>query len=305
MAITIQILGSSSATPVFNRHHSAQYLTVEKEHFLIDCGEGTQMQMKHYGVKLLKINHIFISHLHGDHYLGLVGLISSMHLNGRTDRLDIYGPYGLREIITIQLKYSETCLNYPVHFHEINSKESQLIFENNDVTVYTVPLQHRIACTGFVFKEKPKKLRINKALLPENLLLQEIADLKKGLDIFDKNGNVRFKNEALTLPARTHHSYAYCSDTIYDESIVPLIKEVDLLYHEATFASDLEERAKMTFHTTAAQAAQIATLGKVKKLIIGHFSSRYKLLDPLLNEAKSKFKNTALALEGLTFTLGE
>lgn len=303
MAITLQILGSSSATPVFNRHHSAQYLVVEKEHFLIDCGEGTQNQMKHYGVKLLKINHIFISHLHGDHYLGLVGLISSMHLNGRTEKLDIYGPYGLMEIITIQLKYSETCLNYPINFHEIDPVSPAVIFENSEVTVSTIPLKHRIACTGFVFREKPFKMRINKALLPEGILLQEIADLKKGLDIFDKNGELKYKNESITLPARTHHSYAYCSDTIYDESIVPLIQGVDLLYHESTFGSELEERAKMTFHTTAKQAAQIAVLANVNKLIIGHFSSRYKQLDPLLEEAKTIFNNTELALEGLTFSL--
>lgn len=305
MAITLQILGSSSATPVYNRHHSAQYLNVEKEHFLIDCGEGTQMQMKHYGVKLLKINHIFISHLHGDHYLGLIGLVSTLHLNGRKEKLHIYGPYGLMEIITVQLKYSETCLNYPITFHEINPSQSAIIFENNDLTVTTVPLQHRIACTGFVFREKPKKLRVNKANLPEGLLLQEIADLKKGLDIYNAEGEVLYKNEDYTLPARTHHSYAYISDTIFDVTIVPLLQNIDLLYHEATFSSDLEERAKMTYHSTAYQAASIASLAQAKKLLIGHFSSRYKVLDPLLEEAKTKFLNTELALEGLIFNVGE
>ena len=305
MAITLQILGSSSATPVYNRHHSAQYLHIEKEHFLIDCGEGTQMQMKHYGVKLLKINHIFISHLHGDHYLGLIGLISTLHLNGRKEKLHIYGPYGLMEIITVQLKYSETCLNYPITFHEINPSQSAIIFENNDFSVSTVPLQHRIACTGFIFREKPKKLRVNKAILPKGLLLQEIADLKKGLDIYNAAGEVLYKNEDYTLPARTHHSYAYISDTIFDVNIVPLLQNIDLLYHEATFSSDLEERAKMTFHSTAYQAASIASLAQAKKLLIGHFSSRYKVLEPLLEEAKTKFSNTELALEGLIFNLGD
>lgn len=304
MAISIKILGSSSATPVFNRHHSAQYLTIEKEHFLVDCGEGTQMQMKHYGVKLLKINHIFISHLHGDHYLGLVGLISSMHLNGRTEKLHIYGPYGLIEIITIQFKYSDTCLNFQIQFHEIKPNIPEIIFENNDVTVSTIPLQHRIPCTGFLFKEKPKHKRINKEMIPEGILLQEIADLKKGLDLYSNDGEIKYKNEDLTLPARTHHSYAYCSDTIYDETIVPLIQNVDLLYHEATFGNDFEERARKTFHTTAAQAGTIAKLANVQKLIVGHFSSRYKILDSLLEEAKTNFDNTELALEGLTFTLG-
>ena len=303
MAITVQILGSSSATPVFNRHHSAQYLCVEKEHFLIDCGEGTQMQLKHYGAKYQKINHIFISHLHGDHYLGLVGFISTLHLNGRKEKLHIYGPYGLMEIITVQFKYSETLLNYPLQFHEIDPNQPAIIFENNDLTVSTVPLKHRIACTGFVFREKPKKLRINKELLPEGLLLQEIADLKKGLDIFDATGNVLYKNETFTLPPKPNGSYAYMSDTIFDESIVPFLQNIDLLYHEATFATDLADRAKMTFHSTAFQAATIASLANVKKLLIGHFSSRYKNLDILLEEAVAKFPNTALALEGLTFSL--
>jgi len=301
----LKILGSNSATPVFNRHQTAQTLQIENEFFLIDCGEGTQMQLSKYKVKISKINYIFISHLHGDHYLGLVGLISTMHLFGRTKDLHIFGPPGLAEIITVQFKYSETVLNFHVIFKVLETEKNEIILRLPNVTIETIPLFHRIACCGFLFKETPKKRRIKKELMPEGISLQAIAQLKKGEDILDANGAIKYSVEELTWPRRKSCSYAYMSDTSYNESYLELIKDTDLLYHEATFLHELEKRAEDTHHTTALQAAQFASKAAVKKLVIGHFSSRYKDLTPLLQEAKRYFKNTYLAIEGESFSISD
>lgn len=291
--------------PAYGRHHSAQLLNVQHHYFLIDCGEATQMQLSRFKCKASKINHIFISHLHGDHYLGLMGLIFTMHLLKRTDDLYIYGQKGLREIITTQLKYSETILNYKIRFTELQPGESQLLFEDNIVEVHSFPLFHRIACNGFVVKEKPKPLRLNKEKLPKDLSLLNIARLKRGEDATDMHGQILFKNEELTLPPRKSRSYAYCSDTKYEEAIIPYIKGVDLLYHEATFLSDRLKWAQQTYHSTTHQAATIAKKADVGQLVIGHYSARYNDLTPFLAETKEIFSNTLLATEGETIEVSE
>jgi ribonuclease Z len=296
----LTILGSNSAIPAHDRHQSSQLLNIHNHYFLIDCGEGTQMQLNKFKIKIQKINHIFISHLHGDHYLGLIGLISTMHLQGREKDLFVYGPPGLNEIITLQLKYSQTILNYKIHFKEFKPGKSQIIFENDTLWVETLPLKHRVACCGFIFKEKTGPKRINKQKLNDHFSLQDLVDLKNGKDILDKEGNILYKNQDYTLPPKKTRAFAYCSDTIYDEEIIEKVKDVDVLYHEATFLNDKKEVAKETMHTTAKQAADIAKKAEVNLLIIGHYSIRYKDLSPLLEEAKAVFPNVRLAIEGET-----
>lgn len=305
MSFSLKILGSNSAAPAHNRHQTSQLLTVQNHTFLIDCGEGTQIQLIKYKLKAQKINNIFISHLHGDHYLGLMGLISTMHLQNRTNDLFIYGPAGLAEIITLQLQYSQTILNYKIKFQEIDTSRRKVLFEDEVMEVETIPLNHRIGCAGFLFREKPKKRRIIKERLPNNFSLKNILSLKNGDDIFDANGEVLYNNDNMTLPPRKSRSYAYCSDTKYDEKIIEQIKAVDLLYHESTFLSDREERASQTFHSTARQAATIAKKAEVGKLLLGHYSIRYRELQPLLDEAREVFENVALAIEGETIEIPE
>ena len=305
MSLELKILGTGSASPVYNRHPSAQFLNINNNHFfLIDCGECTQFQLLKFRISHTKITHIFISHLHGDHYLGLLGLISSMHLWGRKKELYIYGPKGLSEIITIQLQFSETIINYNIHFKELDTQTSMLILDEPSYTVHTIPLSHRINCCGFLFREKPKKRRLITEKLPETLTPTQKLALKKGEDIQDAKGNI-LKNELVTLPPKKSLSFAYCSDTSYLESIIPIIKEVDLLFHEATFHNTLADRAAVTHHSTAEQAATIALKANVGQLIIGHFSSRYKDLMPILEEAKNVFPNTLLAEEGKSFVINE
>lgn len=284
--------------PAYGRHHTAQYLHIQKHHFLIDCGEGTQERLKKFHCKPLKINHIFISHLHGDHYLGLMGLLFTMHLLKRTNPLHLYGQRGLQEIITTQLKYSDSTLNYRVLFHELTPGISELLYEDEVVEVRTIPLNHRIPCSGFLFKEKPKPYRINKDKLPENILLQDIAKLKQGIDVTDELGNIIYKKEEFTLPPRKSRVYAYCSDTKYDERILPYINGADLLYHEATFVEEKAEWAEVTYHSTTTQAATIAKMGEVGQLMIGHYSARYRDVTIFMEQAKKIFSNTILAHEG-------
>ena len=303
MTFEITILGSSSATPIYSRHPTAQVLNINERLFLIDCGEGTLIQMNRFRIKFHRINHIFISHLHGDHYLGLMGLLSTMHLQGRTEPIHLYAPKDLQEIIDIQLRYSETILRYEIIFHPVNPESSKLIFEDEDIEVRTIVLNHRIPCTGFLFSEKPKQRKLKKEKLIEySIPVTAYHDLKHGEDYISEDGKVISNTEVTTDP-RLPRSYAFCSDTLYNEQIIPLIKGIDLLYHEATFMNDKIERAAETFHTTAEQAATIASKAKVKRLLIGHFSARYKNLYPLLEEAKEVFKNTTLALEGDRFTI--
>jgi ribonuclease Z len=305
LTFILKILGSNSAAPAHNRHQTSQLLNIQNQLYLIDCGEGTQNQLKRFRARISKIHYIFISHLHGDHYLGLMGLILSMHLQGRVKDLHIFGPAPLAEIIVLQLKHSRTILNFKINFLNIDPIGSNVIYENNDLTVETIPLTHRIDCTGFLFREKPKLRRINKSKLPPDFPLTHILALKEGEDILDINGQILFRNRELTLPPKRSRSYAYCSDTIYNEGIIEQIKNVDLLYHESTFLDDQRERARETFHSTALQAGCIARKAKVNMLVLGHYSIRYKELEPLLKEAKEEFLNTILAIEGMDISLEE
>jgi ribonuclease Z len=261
------------------------------------------MQLRKFNVKLNKIDHVMISHLHGDHFFGLMGMISTMHLFKRIKDLHVYGPPDLSEIIVSILRYSKSYLNFKLVFHPLESDTPELIFENEILTVHTIPLTHGIRCNGFIFREKPKPRKINKETMPEGFSLQNIARLKMGLDIVDGEGNLIYKNEELTLPEKVSFSYAYCSDTTYNENIIPLIRNVSLLYHESTFGTDMEQRAIETYHSTAKQAAIIAQKANVSKLILGHFSVRYKDLEPLLSEAKGIFHETILAREGESIIL--
>ena len=303
MSFEVTILGSSSAAPVYNRHPSSQVLNIREKLFLIDCGEGTQIQMMRYKIKHNRIRHIFISHLHGDHYLGLMGLLSTMNLQGRTTELHLYAQDDLMDLIETQLRLSNTVLRYNLIFHPTKYYLDEVILEDEDVTVRTVILNHRIPCTGFVFKEKPKprKLLINK-IQRENVPFEFYPKLKAGEDYMDNSGRV-ISNEELTTPAPDPLSYAYCSDTIFDESIISSISGVDMLYHESTFMHEHQQRAKDTYHSTSVQAAIIAKKAAVKKLLIGHFSARYRNLEPMLDEARQVFENTELAIEGSKFTL--
>ena len=303
MALNLTILGSSGALPAIGRFPSSQYLEIQNRHFLIDCGEGAQIQLARLQISIHKIDHIFISHLHGDHYLGLIPLLFSMHLHKRTSELHLYSPPGLDEIITLHLKYSKSVLNYKIISHPFTPTKVQTLFEDEALTVDTVPLIHKLDCAGFLFKEKIKPRRINKEKLVEGMKLQQIASLKTGSDIFDEEGKLLYKNENFTLSSRPALSYAYCSDTAWNESMIEQITGIDLLYHEATFMQTDITRAVETKHSTSMQAAEIAKRAQVKKLIIGHFSARYKDLNMLLEEARAQFANTELAIEGTTFTL--
>jgi len=297
------ILGSSAATPTAKRNPTSQLLNVAERFFLIDCGEGTQMQLRRYKARFQSVNHIFISHLHGDHFLGLPGFIASMHLLGRQNELTIYGPKELEELMAIIHKFSETQLNYSIKFVHTQTASKQLLFEDEKVEVYSVPLKHRIATTGFLFKEKPLPRNIDKYKLEKyNVSFAEIHKLKKGLDAVDNDGNV-IKNEQLTIEGPKPRSYAFCSDTKYFEELAKNIQEVDLLYHESTFLESKIDRAAQTFHSTASQAAQMAVLAKADKLLLGHFSARYDNLDLFLEEARPIFSNTELAREGSVFSL--
>jgi ribonuclease Z len=295
------ILGSSAATPTGNRNPTSQLLNISERFFLIDCGEGTQMQLRKYKARFQSINHIFISHLHGDHFYGLPGLLASMHLLGRKNELVIYGPKELEEIITVIHKYSETYLNYPLKFIYTQNISKQLVFEDDKVEVYSIPLKHRIETTGYLFKEKPLPRNIDKYKLEKlNVSFAEIHKLKQGFDAVDNNGNL-IKNEQLTIDPPKQRSYAFCSDTKFFEELANDIKDADLLYHESTFLEEKIDRAKQTFHSTAKQAAEIAKLSNVHKLILGHFSARYGNLQEFLDEAKPIFGNTELAVEGNIF----
>ena len=298
MAFQLKILGANSATPAFGRHPTSQLLTVNKFYGLIDCGEGCQMQLIRYRAKVSKIRHIFISHLHGDHFYGLIGLLNTFNLNGRTDDLAIFGPAELADIITVQLRQSQTVFRYRLHFTALEPNVSQYIYEDPTLTVTTLPMDHRIDCWGFLFREQPKPRRINKALLSDELSVPDLVALKEGKDLYWPDGTLRHRNETLTLPPRRSRSYAYCADTRYQPELAEAIRKVDLLYHEATFMHDEAELAAARYHSTTVQAATLARDAEVGQLLIGHYSSRYRNLTPLLEEARTVFPATQLALEG-------
>jgi len=305
MKFEVTILGSSSATPIFNRNPTSQALNINDHLYMIDCGEGTQQQMLRFDIKPGRIDHIFISHLHGDHYLGLVGLLSSMHLNGRTKALKLFCPPELKEIIDLQLKYSETALQFDIEYIFTNPGQVEVILDNQDVVVETIPLDHRIACTGFLFRQKKRLKKLIKEKIENlNIPIEYYSAIKKGADYTSPDGTV-YKNTDITIEPESPKTYAYCSDTQYNENYFKQISNVDLLYHESTFMHVMQSRARMTHHTTALQAGEIALITNAKKLLIGHFSARYKTLNELLDEAQSIFPNTELALEGKTFIIGD
>lgn len=301
MALELHILGSNSAAFAHDRHHTSQLLRVQDKYFLIDCGEGTQLLLKKNKIKLSRINNILISHLHGDHYYGLIGLLSTIHLYGRQADLMIIGPPGLADIIQLQLKYSQTRLSYHINFIEWVPEEEEVVFENDKMTIETIPLNHRVPCSGYLFREKPKKRGINRKVIEQHLTPAQINKLKDGKDILDEDGNVILQNSLVTFPAKPPFSFAYCSDTKYKPELAEKLKSVNLVYHEATFMDDMEERAASTYHTTAKQAATFAKNANIGRLLLGHFSTRYKDLRPLLLEAKEVFENTELAKEGEKF----
>jgi ribonuclease Z len=305
LSFKITILGSSGALPAYGRYTSSQLVEIQNRHFLVDCGEGAQMQLMKLQANFHRIDHIFISHLHGDHFLGLMGLLFTMHLQRRTNELHLYSHRGLDEIITTQFRYSRSVPNFNIVFHRLEKDVREVVFEDDVLTVETIPLKHRIRCSGFLFKEKIKPRRIDKTKLPEGLPLLQVANLKKGDDITDAEGNVLYKNADLTYDPRKSRSYAYCSDTAYNENMIDQIRDVDMLYHEATFEEEEAQKAAETFHSTARQAATIALKANAKGLLLGHFSARYKDLSPILKEAQATFGNAHLAVEGDVFTLSD
>ena len=299
MSFKLTILGCNSAVPSVERHPTAQLLNANERFFLIDCGEGTQVRLREYQLNFQRINHIFISHLHGDHYFGLIGLISSMHLLGRNKDLHIYAHHELKAIIDLQLSASNTELNYPLFFHPISETNDQTIYEDEKICISNIILNHTIKCSGFIFKEKKSKRRIIKEKIEKyKIPFDKYKGIKEGADWISDSGEI-IKNKDITVENTPVHSYAFCTDTIYDEDLIEKIKGIDLLYHEATFKKDLAGRAKETGHSTTYQAATLAKKSGVKKLLIGHFSKRYKNLDELLIEARSTFQNTYLAESGL------
>lgn len=299
--LALTILGNNSAIPAFDRNPTAQVLQTYEESYLIDCGEGTQMQMTKYKIRRIKLTRIFISHLHGDHYYGLIGLLTSMSLLGRIQDLHLHAPESLEEILRMQLHVADTRLCYKLHFHPLKSEG--IIVDDKKLVVECFKVKHRIECWGFLFREKKNPRKID----PERAVTYEVPaafydKLQQGHDYVNKKGTI-VPNEEVTIAASKPKSYAYCADTIYDETLVDKIKEVDLLYHEATYLKDMHERAASRFHSTTHQAASIAKLGNVKKLLIGHFSSKYETLEEFLPEACEVFENTELALEGVCYKI--
>ncbi len=297
----LTLLGTGSATPITERRPSAAYLDLGNESILIDCGEGTQFQMLKYKVRFSRLKYILITHLHGDHFYGLIALINTLNNTGRTEPLVLIGPRGLDEIISVQLRYSQSFLNYTLDFRATDPDSPQEIFSNEKISIRAFPLRHRIPCTGFLIAEKPAPRKILAEKLPADFPLPYFKMLKEGLDITDALSGKTYLNREYTADPEPPRKLAYCSDTVYDPGIVQYIQNADLLYHESTFTTELAGRAAMTFHSTAAQAADIARRAEVKQLVIGHFSSRYKVLDSFLAESQAVFPHTALAEEGKVF----
>lgn len=297
----LTILGCYSATPRALNNTTSQVLEINNHMFLIDCGEGTQVQLRKHKIKFNRIKHIFISHLHGDHFFGLVGLISTFRLLTRETDLHIYGPKGIKEVVTLQMKLADSWTNYNLIFHELTSDKSEIIFEDEKVIVKTIPLDHRIYTNGFLFKEKEgeRKLDIN-AVEEAQVDLAYYRKLKQGFDVVNEEGTI-IKNETVTKAGIKPKSYAFCSDTKYKESIVPIIKNVSVLYHESTFLDKHENIAAKTKHSTAKEAARIAKQAQVGTLLLGHYSTRYDSLNDFKKEAQEVFDNVELTDDGKTF----
>lgn len=299
----LHILGCGSALPTTRHFPSSQVLNVREKLFMIDCGEGAQLQFRKSRLKFSRLNHIFISHLHGDHCFGLPGLVSTLNLLGRTADLHIYSPSGLQQMLQPWLNFFCPMLGFKVVFHEFETEKSTLIFEDRSLSVSTIPLSHRLPCCGFLFEERQLSRHIIREMTDfYHVPVYEFASLKEGADFITSEGEI-IPNERLTRPAVAARRYAYCSDTSYFSDIVPLLRHVDLLFHEATFAESESLRAKETFHSTASQAAKIARMAEVKRLIIGHFSARYENDSILLEEALRYFESTILARENMCVSL--
>jgi len=297
----LTILGCYAATPRTITNPTSQLLEINNRMFLIDCGEGTQVQLRKNKIKFSKINQIFISHLHGDHFFGLIGLISTFSLLGRTTDLHVYGPKGIKEIILLQLKLSNSWTNYSLFFHELESDESVTIFEDDKVLVRTIPLKHRVYTNGFLFQEKAGARKLNKDAVQnyeiESCYYQKI---KNGKDITLEDGRI-ISNSELTFDPIKPKSYAFCSDTVYHEAVLPIIENVDVLYHESTFLESEEGLAQKTLHSTAKEAARIALKANAKQLILGHYSTRYESINLFKEEAETIFSEVLLAEDGISF----
>ena len=297
--LAVTILGNNSAVPAYNRHPTSQVIQTQDHKFLVDCGEGTQMQMMAYKIKPGKINNIFISHLHGDHYFGLVGLLTTMGLNNRKHELNIYSPEFLEDIIKLQFKIADAHVQFPIRFHTLNKEE--IIFEDKKVAIECFRVNHRIECWGFLFREKKNYRKLDQQKITKyNIPTSCYEDLQEGKDYVAATNEV-IKNELLTIPGAHANSYAYCADTGYFEPIIEKISGVDLLYHESTYLHALEQKALSRFHSTSKQAATIAKKANAKKLLLGHFSSMYDNIDNFRIEACEIFENTECALEGVCY----
>ncbi|MDF4204641.1 ribonuclease Z [Maribacter sp. SA7] len=297
----LTVLGCYAATPRTLTNPTSQVLEINNHIVLIDCGEGTQVELRRHKIKFSRINHIFISHLHGDHFFGLPGFISTMRLLGREKELHVYGPKGIKEAITLLLKLGDSWTNYPLLFHELSSKESELVFEDSKISVSTIPLDHRIYTNGYLFREKVGKRKLNIHAAEEyGIDKAYYQNIKNGKDVTLDDGEV-IANTKLTFDPPKPKSYAFCSDTIYDESLAAKIKNVDVLYHESTFLESEAELATKTKHATAMQAAKVAKDASVKTLLLGHYSTRYKSIELFKEEASTIFPNVLLADDGKTF----
>ncbi len=297
----LTILGCYAATPRTFTNPTSQVLEIKNHLFLIDCGEGTQVQLRKNKIKFSKINHIFISHLHGDHCYGLIGLVSTFMLLNRTNDLHIYGPKGIKEIITLQLRLSNSWTNYSLFFHELESDQSEIIFEDKKVVVKTIPLKHRVYTNGFLFQEKLGERKLNVAAVREYEIDKcYFQNIKNGKDIKLENGSV-IENEKLSFEPLLPKSYAFCSDTIYNEAIIPIINNVSVLYHESTFLESEATLAEKTLHSTAKEAARIAAKANAETLLLGHFSTRYGNINLFKEEAETIFPNVLLCDDGKTF----
>lgn len=295
----VTILGNNSAVPAFDRHPTSQVVSLDGNNYLVDCGEGTQIQLIKYKIRRGKISHIFISHLHGDHYFGLIGLLNSFGLLGHQQELHVYGPSPLKDIIDLQLKVADTTLCYPLHIHPIT--HAATLVDNEKLTIKCFRTNHRIECYGFSFTEKKRLRKLNLEKAKEYEIPAVFYErLKDGEDYTRKDGTV-IKNEEVTFAGEPGKKYAFCADTKYDESLIPHIEGADMIYHETTYLDNLRERAESRFHSTTKQAAALAQKAGVKKLLIGHFSSKYDTLEEFESEAREVFPNTELALEGVCY----
>lgn len=302
-AMELTILGCNSALPTINRFQTSQIVHFREKKFMIDCGEGAQIRMRQNNIKTSRLNHIFISHLHGDHVFGLIGLISSLGMLGRTADLEIHAHADLESILQPQIDYYCPEINFKVLFHPINPRKHALIYEDKSLKVFSLPLKHRVPTCGFLFEEKEKPRHMIKTMIEHyHIPLNKIPDIQQGANFVTAEGEI-ILNELLTRPAEKPKKYAYCSDTAFSKRLIPWIREVDVLYHEATFLHSDIVRAQATGHSSALQAAEIAREANVGKLIIGHYSARYEKIEELLSEAQTIFPQTMLAYDGLTITI--